>query len=303
MLHGHGRAGPGRAPHDLRHVGSGGPARGRGVRQGLARGARHRSRPSASSTGCPSCWRASGREDGPQVLFHGHLDVVPAREGQFSPRVDGDRLIGRGAYDMKGALAALMLALADVKDQSAVGVRLVCVPDEESDDVTRRSTDALVREGLRGGLRAHRRADGPPHRRPGQGRPGRAPARGRHRGPRLDAVARRQRDPQGPRRLSPDRDAALQPRVLGPVRPAVDQPRAHRRRGRLQQGPRHLHDRRRHPLPARPAPRRDPRPDPPDRRPRGRQDVHPRAGDRRARQPVRAGAARRGRAARRRATR
>jgi succinyl-diaminopimelate desuccinylase len=99
--------------------------------------------------GLPVVLARVGPEDGPQVLFHGHLDVVPAREGQFSPRVEGDRLIGRGAYDMKGALAALMCALADVKDQTAVGVRLVCVPDEESDDVTHRSTDALVREGLR----------------------------------------------------------------------------------------------------------------------------------------------------------
>jgi succinyl-diaminopimelate desuccinylase len=99
--------------------------------------------------GLPVVLARVGPEDGPQVLFHGHLDVVPAREGQFSPRVEGDRLIGRGAYDMKGALAALMCALADVKGQRAVGVRLVCVPDEESDDVTRRSTDALVREGLR----------------------------------------------------------------------------------------------------------------------------------------------------------
>jgi succinyl-diaminopimelate desuccinylase len=103
--------------------------------------------------GLPVVLARVGPEDGvggPVILFHGHLDVVPAREGQFSPRVEGDRLIGRGAYDMKGALAALMCALADVKDQRAVGVRLVCVPDEESDDVTRRSTDALVREGLRG---------------------------------------------------------------------------------------------------------------------------------------------------------
>ena len=68
---------------------------------------------------------------------------------------------------------------------------------------------------------------------------------------RLDAVARRQRDPQGARRLPPHRDAAVQPRVLRPLRPAVDQPRADRGRRRLQQGPRPLHDGRRHPLPAR----------------------------------------------------
>src|SRR5581483_3515620 len=87
--------------------------------------------------------------DVPTAIFHGHLDVVPAREGQFAPRVEGDRLIGRGAYDMKGALAAMMCALMDVAAQDAVHVRFVCVPDEEAEDITRRSTDALVKEGLR----------------------------------------------------------------------------------------------------------------------------------------------------------
>jgi succinyl-diaminopimelate desuccinylase len=99
--------------------------------------------------GLPVVTADVGAGDGPQVLFHGHLDVVPAREGQFTPRVEGDRLIGRGAYDMKGALAALMCALQDVAGQNAVRVRFICVPDEESDDVGPRSTDALVAEGLR----------------------------------------------------------------------------------------------------------------------------------------------------------
>src|ERR671936_1956998 len=90
-----------------------------------------------------------GPRDAPCVIWHGHLDVVPAREGQFAPRVEGDRLIGRGAYDMKGALAAMMYALKDAAAQDEVRVRFVCVPDEESEDVTRRATDLLVRDGLR----------------------------------------------------------------------------------------------------------------------------------------------------------
>jgi succinyl-diaminopimelate desuccinylase len=90
-----------------------------------------------------------GPRDVPTVIWHGHLDVVPAREGQFAPRVEGDRLIGRGAYDMKGALAAMMCALMDVAAQDAVHVRFVCVPDEEAEDITRRSTDELVKAGLR----------------------------------------------------------------------------------------------------------------------------------------------------------
>src|ERR1700748_2124716 len=44
------------------------------------------------------------REAAATVVLHGHLDVVPGRPEQFSPAVDGDRLSGRGAYDMKGGL-------------------------------------------------------------------------------------------------------------------------------------------------------------------------------------------------------
>jgi succinyl-diaminopimelate desuccinylase len=88
--------------------------------------------------------------DPPTVILHGHLDVVPAYKHQFEPRIEGDRLIGRGAYDMKGALAAMMCALKDVADNEHVRVRFVCVPDEESDDVSSRSIDALVASGYRG---------------------------------------------------------------------------------------------------------------------------------------------------------
>ena len=89
-----------------------------------------------------------GPASGPCVVLHGHIDVVPAFEPQFAPRREGDRLIGRGAYDMKGALACMLCAVKDVADQGRVRVRLVCVPDEESEDVEDRSTDRLVADGL-----------------------------------------------------------------------------------------------------------------------------------------------------------
>jgi succinyl-diaminopimelate desuccinylase len=90
-----------------------------------------------------------GPADGPRVIFHGHVDVVPAHDEQFSPRIEGDRLIGRGAYDMKGALAAMMCAVHDVAGNGHVRVRFICVPDEESEAVEHHCTDALVEEGLR----------------------------------------------------------------------------------------------------------------------------------------------------------
>jgi succinyl-diaminopimelate desuccinylase len=91
-----------------------------------------------------------GPPDAPTVIFHGHLDVVPGRPEQFLPRVDGDRLIGRGSYDMKGGLAAMMCAVHDLAEQSDVRVRLLCVPDEESEDIERRTSDDLVRRGFVG---------------------------------------------------------------------------------------------------------------------------------------------------------
>src|ERR687884_1168170 len=81
-----------------------------------------------------------GPADAPTLVFHGHYDVVPARPEQFEPRLQGDRLYGRGAYDMKGGLAAMMCALHDLADQQQVRVRLLCVPDEESEDIERRTS-------------------------------------------------------------------------------------------------------------------------------------------------------------------
>ena len=75
---------------------------------------------------------------------------------------------------MKGGLAAMMCALRDLADQDAVRVRFVCVPDEESEDIERRTSDELVRRGCVGRLRDHRRADRPARRHPGQGRARRA---------------------------------------------------------------------------------------------------------------------------------
>ena len=93
-----------------------------------------------------------GAEDdaAPTLVFHGHLDVVPGHPEQFVPRVEGDRLFGRGAYDMKGGLAAMMCAVRDLADQRQVRVRFVCVPDEESEDIERRTSDDLVRRGCVG---------------------------------------------------------------------------------------------------------------------------------------------------------
>jgi succinyl-diaminopimelate desuccinylase len=91
-----------------------------------------------------------GARAGVTVVLHGHLDVVPGRPEQFTPRVDGDKLFGRGAYDMKGGLAGMMCAVRELAGQSAVRVHFVCVADEESEELEQRGSDYLVEQGYTG---------------------------------------------------------------------------------------------------------------------------------------------------------
>lgn len=66
--------------------------------------------------------------------FAGHVDVVPPGEGwtsaPFAPEVRGDLLYGRGAADMKGAIAAMVAAAREVP-QAAGTLSLVITGDEE----------------------------------------------------------------------------------------------------------------------------------------------------------------------------
>ncbi len=57
-----------------------------------------------------------GSSGAPCLLFNGHTDVVPAQRGgdwtvdPFSAEIKNDRIYGRGACDMKGGLAAMLVA-------------------------------------------------------------------------------------------------------------------------------------------------------------------------------------------------
>lgn len=100
--------------------------------------------------GLPVLKAEVGSGSGPTVVLHGHIDVVPGHPDQFEPSVDGDRLYGRGSYDMKGAVAAMLLTTAAMRDQDAVRVRLGIVCDEESEEDSERGSDHLVDSGFLG---------------------------------------------------------------------------------------------------------------------------------------------------------
>ncbi len=92
--------------------------------------------------------RACGSGGGRTLLLCGHLDTVGV-EGMPSPhtpRLDGDRLHGRGAYDMKAGLAAAMLACREASALDLAGdVVLAAVADEEHASIGVQEALACVR--------------------------------------------------------------------------------------------------------------------------------------------------------------
>jgi acetylornithine deacetylase len=77
---------------------------------------------------------ARGTGGGRSLMLNAHMDTVgvAGMERPHDPVVQGSRLYGRGAFDMKGGLAAIMFAAAAAKNQQLRGdVILTAVSDEE----------------------------------------------------------------------------------------------------------------------------------------------------------------------------
>ena len=66
----------------------------------------------------------------PHIAFAGHTDVVPATPDAFAPVAKGAFLHGRGAVDMKGAVAAFAAAAARLPDHDGT-ISLIITGDEE----------------------------------------------------------------------------------------------------------------------------------------------------------------------------
>jgi acetylornithine deacetylase len=81
---------------------------------------------------------ALGRGGGRSLLLCGHLDTVGVEgmEDPHVPRVRDGRLYGRGGYDMKGGVAACMLAAASLARAGLAGdVVVAAVADEEHSSI------------------------------------------------------------------------------------------------------------------------------------------------------------------------
>lgn len=93
-------------------------------------------------------------EGSPHFGFAGHLDVVPPGEGwsgdPFVAHVEDGRLIGRGANDMKSAIAAFVSAVSNI-DQQRGTLSFLITGDEEGYATygTPRIIDWLNERGIR----------------------------------------------------------------------------------------------------------------------------------------------------------
>ena len=90
---------------------------------------------------------------GPHFAFAGHLDVVPPGTGwtssAFSPEIRDGLLHGRGAVDMKGAIAAFVAATA--RTPSSGTISLIITGDEEGPATygTRALIERMAERGLK----------------------------------------------------------------------------------------------------------------------------------------------------------
>ena len=86
-----------------------------------------------------------GPEGSRHFAFAGHVDVVPPGEGwasgAFEPEIRGELLYGRGAVDMKGAVAAFVAAAAEIPHDAGT-LTLIITGDEEGTAVN--GTRALI---------------------------------------------------------------------------------------------------------------------------------------------------------------
>jgi len=94
-----------------------------------------------------------GNNNGPVILLNAHMDTVKIcsdwKRDPFGAEVEGNKLYGQGALDMKSGLAAAMVAmelLKGIEDKMQGKVLFTAVVDEEGPYGL--GTDALIRDGI-----------------------------------------------------------------------------------------------------------------------------------------------------------
>ncbi len=94
-------------------------------------------------SGCPYLYLPA---ETPKLLFFAHIDVVPADSSLFVLRIKGNRAMGRGVKDMKGATLPFLLAYRDTCASGGIPpVSILLTSDEET---AGRTIPTLLEQGL-----------------------------------------------------------------------------------------------------------------------------------------------------------
>lgn len=94
-----------------------------------------------------------GRNNGPTLLLIGHMDTIDVMRGwetdPFDPVIDGDKVYGLGACDMKGGLAAILETVQSIIEKNEELYGTIAVAFVSDEEVLSRGTYQLLENGLK----------------------------------------------------------------------------------------------------------------------------------------------------------
>ncbi|HSW96721.1 MAG TPA: M20/M25/M40 family metallo-hydrolase [Candidatus Saccharimonadales bacterium] len=82
-----------------------------------------------------------------KIILNGQLDVAYAKDTQFTPYIKEGKLYGRGAYDMKGAAAVMVLLYKELANKVDYPLALQLTTDQELDSYY--GTRYQIEQGVR----------------------------------------------------------------------------------------------------------------------------------------------------------
>lgn len=96
--------------------------------------------------------RLKGKGTGRTLIFNGHIDTVPPYEMTIEPfnaEIEDGYVLGRGANDMKGAVACMITAMVNIKNKGKILsgdiILTAAVGEEEKSD----GTEKVVKMGIK----------------------------------------------------------------------------------------------------------------------------------------------------------
>lgn len=66
-----------------------------------------------------------------KVILNGHLDIIPGKEYQYTPKIVDNRLYGVGSMDMKSSIASFIVVFKELASKLDYPIALQLVTDEE----------------------------------------------------------------------------------------------------------------------------------------------------------------------------